>query len=47
VRFISKDEAAQKFIQATGENFQTLLGENPLRDAYLIKIKSEFYQSRK
>jgi cell division transport system permease protein len=47
VRFISKDEAAQKFIQATGENFQTLLGENPLRDAYLIKIKSEFYQSKK
>ncbi len=36
VRFVSKDEAAQKFIQATGENFQNLLGENPLRDAFLI-----------
>ncbi|QHT70186.1 ABC transporter permease [Rhodocytophaga rosea] len=47
IRFISKDTAAQKFIKETGENFQTLLGENPLRDAYLIKIKPDYYQSQK
>lgn len=47
IRFISKDTAAQKFIRETGENFQNLLGENPLRDAYLIKIKPDYYQSQK
>jgi cell division transport system permease protein len=47
IQFVHKDEAAKKFIEATGENFMTLLGENPLRDAYLIKIKPEFYDNRK
>jgi cell division transport system permease protein len=47
IQFISKDEAAKKFIDATGENFMTLLGENPLRDAYLIKIRPEFYENKK
>jgi cell division transport system permease protein len=47
IHFISKDEAAKKFIEATGENFMTLLGENPLRDAYLIKIKPDFYENKK
>lgn len=47
IQFVHKDEAAKKFIEATGENFMTLLGENPLRDAYLIKIKPEFYENRK
>jgi cell division transport system permease protein len=47
IRFISKDTAAQKFIKETGENFQALLGENPLRDAYLIKIKPDYHQSQK
>jgi cell division transport system permease protein len=47
IQFISKDEAAKKFIEATGENFMTLLGENPLRDAYLIKIKPDFYENKK
>ncbi len=47
IQFVSKDEAAKKFIEATGENFMSLLGENPLRDAYLIKIRPEFYDNRK
>jgi cell division transport system permease protein len=47
IQFISKDEAAKKFIDATGENFMSLLGENPLRDAYQIKIKPEFYENKK
>jgi cell division transport system permease protein len=47
IQFVSKDEAAKKFIEATGENFMTLLGENPLRDAYLIKIKPDFYENKK
>ncbi len=46
VEFISKEEAAKKFIQETGEDFTSFLGENPLRDALLIKIKPDFYESR-
>lgn len=44
MRFVSKDEAARKFIKETHEDFMTLLGENPLRDAYIIRIKPELYQ---
>lgn len=38
VTFVSKDEAAKKFIAETGEDFTSFLGENPLRDAYLVAI---------
>ncbi|TAG56334.1 MAG: ABC transporter permease [Cytophagales bacterium] len=40
--FISKDTAAARFTRETGEEFVRFLGENPLRDAYRIKINSEF-----
>jgi cell division transport system permease protein len=43
IRFISKDEAAKKLIEDTGEDFLKLLGENPLRDSYIIKVKPELY----
>jgi cell division transport system permease protein len=45
VMFISREEAAKKFIAQTGEDFSQLLGENPLRDAYTIKIKPNYYES--
>jgi cell division transport system permease protein len=45
VVFFSKDEAAKKFINDTGEDFQKFLGENPLRDAYLVKI-DPLYQNK-
>lgn len=38
IQFVSKDEAAKAFIEETGEDFKKFLGENPLRDAYLVKI---------
>lgn len=41
--FISKEEAAKKFIAETGEDFTNFLGENPLRDAYLVSIDPEFH----
>jgi cell division transport system permease protein len=41
--FVSKEEAAKKFIQDTGEDFQKFLGENPLRDAYLVSIDPAFH----
>jgi len=42
VTFISKEEAAKEFIKETGEDFHQLLGINPLRDAYEVKIAQEF-----
>src|SRR5688572_893345 len=33
IQFISKNEAAKKFIAETGEDFTKFLGENPLHDA--------------
>jgi cell division transport system permease protein len=38
IEFISKEDAAAKFIADTGEDFIQFLGDNPLRDAFLIGI---------
>lgn len=38
VTYVSKDDAAKKFIAETGEDFTKFIGENPLRDAYLVSI---------
>jgi cell division transport system permease protein len=43
IQFISKEEAAKQFIQETGEDFKKFLGENPLRNAYLVKIDPAFH----
>ncbi len=45
IQYIAKEEAAKEFIRETGENFSKFLGENPLHDAYLVKI-GEAYQSK-
>lgn len=44
VFYIPKDTAAAQFIRDTGEDFVSFLGDNPLRDAYVIKINSNFAQ---
>ena len=41
--FVPREEAAKKFIAETGEDFTSFLGENPLRDAYLIGIDPAFH----
>ena len=46
IQFISKEEAAKQFIKETGEDFQKFLGENPLRDAFLVGV-SPLYQDKK
>lgn len=46
ISFISKEEAAEQFIEETGEDFVQFLGENPLRDAYVIHIKPEYYDTK-
>ncbi len=43
IAFVSKEEAAQQFIKETGEDFKNFLGENPLRDAYLVKIDQAYH----
>ncbi|MDX5347052.1 MAG: permease-like cell division protein FtsX, partial [Hymenobacteraceae bacterium] len=45
VRFISKEEGAKEFIEETGEDFTNFLGENPLRDVYVLRINPENAQS--
>jgi len=46
VRFLSKEEGAKQLIDQTGEDFQQFLGDNPLRDAYLIKINADFADAK-
>ncbi len=43
VAFISKEEAARKFIAETGEDFNKFLGENPLHDAYVLTIDPAYH----
>ena len=43
IQFIPKEEAAKQFIQDTGEDFQNFLGENPLRDAFLVSVDPTFH----
>ncbi|GGK70768.1 cell division protein FtsX [Rufibacter glacialis] len=45
VIFMSKEEGAKEFIDESGEDFLTFLGENPLRDAFILRINPEFATS--
>lgn len=45
IQFISKEEAAKQFIEETGEDFKKFLGENPLRDAYLVRIQEGYHDT--
>jgi len=47
VQFVSKEEAAKQFIKETGEDFQQFLGDNPLRDAFVVSIAEEFHDAKK
>ena len=46
VLFVSKDEAAKQFIRETGEDFQKFLGDNPLRDAFLVNIAEPYHDAK-
>ena len=45
VRFISKEEGAKAFLKESNEDFLTFLGENPLRDAYVLQIDADHSDS--
>lgn len=42
ISFISQEEAAQSFLESTGEDFTKFLDDNPLRDSYTIAIAEEY-----
>jgi cell division transport system permease protein len=43
ITFVPKEEAAKKFIAETGEDFTQFIGDNPLRDAFLITIDPSYH----
>ncbi|WP_320003844.1 cell division protein FtsX [Shiella aurantiaca] len=42
IEFISKEDAAKQFIDNTGEDFMSFLGDNPLRDAFTVKVHPDY-----
>ncbi len=42
VRFISKESTAERVLKEINEDYKSLLGENPYRDALSIKISEEY-----
>lgn len=47
INFISKDEAAQIFLNETGEDIKKVLADNPLRDAFTLKINEGYHEQLK
>lgn len=47
VAFISKESAAKVFIDQTGEDFMKFLGDNPLKDAFVVKIDPAYHTNEK
>ncbi len=45
IAFISKEQAAKEFFEESGEDAVNFLGENPLRDAFILKLKPAYYQA--
>lgn len=43
--FISKEEAAEQFMGETDENFTDFLDDNPLRDAFVVKIAEPYQET--
>ena len=47
VTYISKKEAAERYSEDIGEDFLEFLGENPLKNAIDVSLKSEFVTPQK
>jgi cell division transport system permease protein len=45
VQRITKEEAAEEFLQNTGEDFSNFLGDNPLRDVLMVNIAPGYQSS--
>ncbi|MBU2915740.1 MULTISPECIES: cell division protein FtsX [Reichenbachiella] len=46
IQHITKEEAAETFMEETGEDFVNFLGDNPLRDVIKIKVSPEYQASQ-
>jgi cell division transport system permease protein len=44
IKFISKESTAEKVLKDINEDFHSILGENPYRDAFSLKVKEEFFK---
>jgi len=47
IDFISKEEAAEIFMNETGEDINNVLSDNPLRDAFTLKVNEAYYDQSK
>lgn len=47
ITFVSKEQAAQEFMEGTKEDFTAFLGENPLRDSYRVKVQEDYFEEAK
>jgi cell division transport system permease protein len=45
IQYIPKEKALEEFTLKAGENPEDFLGHNPLRDAYLLKLKPTYQDS--
>lgn len=45
ITYISKEEASRRFIDETGEDFYTIIGDNPLRSSFAIRIEQQYADS--
>jgi cell division transport system permease protein len=44
IKFISKESTANKVLKDINEDFRSILGENPFRDAFSLRIKEEYFK---
>jgi len=44
-KFVSKDEAVEKFIRETGEDFRSVLEVNPLPASFTLRLKPKYVES--
>ncbi len=47
ILFVSKEQAAEEFMEGTKEDFTAFLGENPLRDSYRVKVQEDYFEEAK
>ena len=47
VLFISKEQAANEYSNELGEDFIKFLGQNPLRDLFVLKIDPDYFEGEK
>lgn len=45
ISFVDKEQAAKEFFSESGEDAVSFLGENPLRDAFILKLKPGYYHT--